>query len=90
MHALEDLYNEVRDPATKPRVREAIDAYNAGAFRSAIISTWVAVSLDLVAKIRELADQSDGAAVAWRDALDAAITVGDKQKLQKIEAEFAR
>ena len=37
MHALEDLYNEVRDPARlKPRVREAIDAYNAGAFRAAI------------------------------------------------------
>ena len=86
MHALEDLYNEVRDPATKPRVREAIDAYNAGAFRAAIISTWVAVSLDLVAKIRELADQGDSAAVAWRDALDAAITAGDKQKLQKIES----
>lgn len=88
MHALEDLYNEVRDPATKPRVREAIDAYNAGAFRSAIISTWVAVSLDLVAKIRELADQGDGAALAWRNALDAAITAGNKQKLQKIEADL--
>jgi hypothetical protein len=88
MHALEDLYNEVRDPLTKPRVREAIDAYNAGAFRSAIISTWVAVSLDLVAKIRELADQGDGAALAWRGTLDAAITAGNKQKLQKIEADL--
>lgn len=88
MHALEDLYNEVRDPATKPRVPEAIDAYNAGAFRSAIISTWVAVSLDLVAKIRELADQGDSAAVAWRDTLDAAITASNKQQLQKIEADL--
>lgn len=86
MHALEDLYNAVRDPATKPRVREAIDAYNAGAFRSAIISTWIAVSLDLVAKIRELADQGDAAAAAWRATLDVAITAGDKVRLQKIEA----
>jgi hypothetical protein len=88
VQALENLYNAVRDPATKLRIREAIGAYNAGAFRSAIISTWVAVSLDLVAKIRELADQGDGAAVAWRDALDAAIVAGDRQKLQQIEADL--
>ena len=86
MRALEDLYNDVRDPATKPRVREVMDAYNAGAFRSAIISTWVAVSLDIVVKIRELADQGDSAAIAWRDVLDNAIATGDKQKLQRVEA----
>ena len=50
------------------------------------ISTWVAVSLDLVAKYRELADQGDSAAVAWRDAHVAAITAGDKQQLQRIES----
>lgn len=62
MRALDDLVNQVRDPTSRPHLAEAIAAYNVGAYRAAIISTWVAVSLDITSKIRELADQGDAAA----------------------------
>ena len=78
IRALEDLLSDVRESATKPHVREAIAAHDTGATRCAMVSTRVAVSLDLVAKIRELADHGDTAAARRRDALDAAVTAGDR------------
>jgi hypothetical protein len=88
MHSLEDLINDVRDENSKAHVREAISAYNSGAFRAAIITTWIAVAFDLTAKIRELADQSDKAAIEWVDKLTGAISDSSRQSLQKIESEL--
>lgn len=56
MRALEDLLNSVRDRQSREHLAEAVRAYNAGALRAAIISTWVAVALDLTGKIRELSE----------------------------------
>jgi hypothetical protein len=53
-HDLEELLGQVRDAGAKEQVREAINCYNSGAYRSAIVSTWVAVVFDFVAKLREL------------------------------------
>jgi hypothetical protein len=40
-------------------LREAVDCYNAGLYRAAIVTTWVAVVFDLIEKIRELALSGD-------------------------------
>jgi len=43
-------------------ITEAIQCYRAGAFRAAIVSTWIAVVFDLIDKIRELSASGDAAA----------------------------
>jgi hypothetical protein len=45
-------------------IREAILCYRAGAFRLAIVNTWIAVVFDLIDKIRELAISGDSTAEA--------------------------
>ena len=49
------LVHQVRDRTSRKLIEEAIIAYRGGAFRSAILSTYVAVAHDLISKIRELA-----------------------------------
>lgn len=41
MRAVEGLIAEVRDPRSREHFAEAARAYGAGAYRAAIISTWV-------------------------------------------------
>jgi hypothetical protein len=45
---LDELLLSVRDPTSKSYILEAINAYRGGALRSAIISTWIAVSYDII------------------------------------------
>lgn len=85
MRDLETLTASVRDEATRAQVVEVVRAYQAGAFRAAIISTWVAVALDLVSKLRELAADGDAAAAAEVATLDGAIAGGNLGTLQKFE-----
>lgn len=82
---LDALLGSVRDPASRRLSEEVVRAYQAGAFRAAIISTWVAVALDLVGKLRELADDGDAGAIAEISELDSAIGAGEVSKLQKFE-----
>jgi len=70
---LDELVQTVRDINTREYIAEAIAAYRARAYRSAIMGTWVAVAYDIIGKIRELAVQGDAAAVKFTTALDAAI-----------------
>lgn len=49
---------------SKEYISEAIKCYRAGAYRTAIVSTWIAVVFDLVDKVRELALFGEAAAVA--------------------------
>lgn len=88
MRALEDLLGSVNDSASREHLREATRAYEAGAFKAAIVSLWVAVAVDLVAKVRAVADQGEAAAVKHVKELDAAIAGRDKQKLMAIEREL--
>jgi hypothetical protein len=91
LNDLEDLVLTVRDRNTRSYITEAITAYRAGALRSALISTWIAVAYDLIAKIRELASQGDTEAGAFVKELDEAIEqhvrgeAGAVPRLQKIE-----
>ncbi len=85
MRAVEDLIGAVRDDRSRRYIAEAVSAYQAGAPRPAIIATWVAVALDLVAKIRQLADDGDGAALDFVTKLDAVIASNNVSALHSIE-----
>ena len=78
----------VRDRESRRLIGEAITAYRGGALRSAIMSTWIAVAYDIIAKARELAVQGEAAPLAFATDLDAAIAAKDKRKLQTIESEL--
>ncbi|WP_408950003.1 hypothetical protein [Lysobacter sp. Hz 25] len=56
---LDELVLRCRDDRARRLISEATASYNAGAFRAAIVSTWVAVCLDLIDKFRELALTGD-------------------------------
>ena len=85
MRDLDDLVNAVRNPDSRDHLAEAVRAYGAGAYRAAVISTWVTVALDIVSKLRELADAQDAEAKKFLTALDAAIATGDVRKLNEVE-----
>lgn len=85
MRDVESLLASVREAASRRQLSEAVRAYQAGAFRAAIISTWVAVALDLVGKLRELAEDGDAAATTEIANLDAAIAGGQVPALRKFE-----
>ena len=85
---IDALALSVRDAESRRLVNEAITAYRGGALRSALISTWMAVAYDIVAKARELAAQGEAAPKEFVDRLDNAIKNNDKGKLQKFESEL--
>lgn len=85
MRALEDLLNEVRDRESRRYLEEAARAYNVGAFRVAIVATWVAVAFDLIGKIRQLGAVGDAAANDFIRTLDQAIEGDSTSKLLAIE-----
>lgn len=85
---LDELALTVRDRTSKSYIIEAINAYRGGAYRSAIISTWIAVSYDIIAKLRELALQNDAAAIQWISGLDNAIANNQISKLQVLEEQI--
>ena len=55
------LVLDVRDSESRRLISEAISAYRGGAFRSAIVATWIAVIYDIIAKARELTAQGEAA-----------------------------
>ncbi len=85
-HDLDELAIHVRDPESRILYSEAIQAYRAGALRSAVTSTWIAVVFDVLAKIRELAVEGDQKAKTHVDRVDVAVSGADIPTLQKVEA----
>jgi hypothetical protein len=59
MADLDELVLSCRDLKAREYVAEAVACYRAGAFRSCIVSTWLAVSFDFFDKIAELAILGD-------------------------------
>ncbi|MCZ8195624.1 MAG: hypothetical protein O9253_00990 [Aquidulcibacter sp.] len=81
---------QVRNRQSRQLIGEAITAYRGGALRSAIISTWIAVAADIIAKARELAGQDEAGPRIFVHELDAAIAAEDIRKLQLIESDLLR
>ncbi|CAM5632562.1 hypothetical protein GCM10010329_22560 [Streptomyces spiroverticillatus] len=84
MRALEDVRNQVRSLTSRRYIEEAVAAYSVGAYRAALISTWIAVAADVIGKIRLMAEQG-GAAARLRDELDRAIKANNVPALQEFE-----
>ncbi|MCG9041977.1 hypothetical protein [Laribacter hongkongensis] len=59
---IEALALKCHSEESKTYIREAILSYRAGAYRSAIVGSWIALFFDLIDKIRELAASGDAAA----------------------------
>lgn len=82
---LDELVQRVRDTTSRSYLREAVAAYRAMAHRAAVVATWIAVTFDIIQKIRELAAQGDPKANAEIKTIDAAIASGRPQQGQAIE-----
>ncbi|MGE6776465.1 hypothetical protein ACQKFL_02375 [Vreelandella titanicae] len=61
---IEALTLRCRSDQSKSYIAEANQCYRAGAYRAAIVSTWVAVVFDLIDKIRDLSVSGDANAIA--------------------------
>ena len=91
---LDDLVLTVRDRNSRSYILEAINAYRAEAYRAAIISTWVAVTYDVISKVRELATQGDAEAKKVVEGLDKDIDAQERgdasavARFQKFENEL--
>jgi len=66
-------------------IAEAVKSYRAGAFRSAIVATWIAVCFDIMEKIRELALAGDANAKAKEEELERIRSAGDISAALAIE-----
>jgi hypothetical protein len=59
---LEELILQCRTERSRDLVGDAFGAYRAGAYRAAIVTTWIAVVFDIIDKLRELAATGDKSA----------------------------
>lgn len=85
LQSLDALIPVIRDPKSKRLADEAVRAYHGGAFRSSILSIWVAVCADLISKLRELAADGEKWAVAKVTELDTWIVGHAINSLQEFE-----
>jgi hypothetical protein len=85
---MEELLGRVRDALAKEQLREAINCYHAGSYRTAIVATWVAVVFDFVAKLRELDMTGNQAARAKLTALEAVRANHDLPQLLAFERDL--
>ena len=68
---LDELLSKVRNTHAKKYFNEAIVAYRSGAYRASVISTWIAICVDVIEKVRELSVSNDASAKVIEAKLDA-------------------
>lgn len=85
---LDELTLKCRDDKARKYIREAVSCYKSGAFRSAIVSTWIAVSFDIIDKLKELALTGDKEAEKQLEEFEKARKAGDISKALKFEKEI--
>ncbi|MDH2306306.1 MULTISPECIES: hypothetical protein [Providencia] len=67
---LDELLSGVKNLHSKGYLKEAIVSYRAGAYRAAVTSTWIAICVDVIQKILELANTGDPEAIKLKSQLD--------------------
>lgn len=85
---LDELVLLCRDQRARNYIREATSCYRAGAFRAAIVATWVAVCYDIIDKLRELALAGDKSAEAFVASIEGARQSNDVVRSLKLEREL--
>ncbi|MBB5217186.1 hypothetical protein [Parapusillimonas granuli] len=85
---LDELTLRCRDEKARQYITEAVASYRAGAFRSAIVATWVAVCFDVIEKLRELALAGDKEAEKQIQDIELTQSSGDLGRALKFEREL--
>lgn len=88
IYDLEELIKSTRNSKSKEYILEALHAYYAGAFNSAVCSIWIAVVYDIISKIREISIQGDKNALAYIEKIDNSVEQKNILSLIKIEQEI--
>jgi len=83
---LDELVQRVRNNHPKNYLNEAIVSYRAGAYRTSMIATWVAVCVDIIEKVKELSATGDGTAKVIEERLNA-ISPSDPASMLAFENE---
>lgn len=87
---LQELVFKVRYPRSKELIEEAIEAYYGGAYRACIMSVWIAVSFDILEKLKELATYNDSQAQQYVDELNRYVQANNVISLSKKEQELLK
>src|SRR5215213_1198002 len=82
---LNELALTVRDDISRSYIMEAVVSYQSGNYRAAILSAWIAVTYDIISKLRELAAGHDPNAKKFVEDLDNAAVQHNIPHLQRIE-----
>jgi len=85
---LDELTLRCRDEKARQYIAEAVASYRAGAFRSAIVATWIAVCFDVIEKFRELALAGDKEAERQIQDIETTRRTGDLNRALKFEREL--
>ena len=85
---LDELILSCRDHKARAYLAEAVSSYKVGAFRAAIVGTWIAVCFDFIDKLRELALSGDKQAEKQVEELEKTRKSGDVAKALKFEREL--
>ncbi|RXE87251.1 hypothetical protein DRB05_08125 [Pseudoalteromonas sp. A757] len=86
---LDDLVQKVRNRHVKNYFYEAVVAYRAGAYRAAVISTWISICIDVIEKVKELSVDNDTSAKAIEKKLTA-INSNDYASMLGFEKDILR
>jgi hypothetical protein len=85
---LDELLLKCRTGKSKRYITEAVQCYRAGAYRAAVVMTWLAVVFDLFEKLRELDLAGDANARTLTTQLDSIITRNDKASAMQFERDL--
>ena len=88
LYDLDELVLQCRNERARNYIREAVSSYRAGAFRAAIVSTWIAVCFDIMQKFHELAIAGDAAAGKEAEALERIRANGDVTAAMRFEKDL--
>lgn len=85
---LDELVLKCRDEKAKSYIKESVLCYKSGAFRSAIVSTWIAVSFDIIDKLKDLTLTGDKEAEKQLAEFEKARKAGDIGSSLKFERDI--
>lgn len=85
---LDELVLKCRDEKAKKYIKEAVNCYKSGAFRSSIVSTWIAVTFDLIDKFKELSTLGDREAEKQVEEIEKARRINDISRFLQLEREI--
>lgn len=82
---LEELLLQCRDVRARAYMAESISSYKSGAYRSSIVSSWIAVCYDILGKLHELELSGDKEAEKLVHEIEVARQSNDIKKLLEFE-----